>query len=398
MKSIARIEILIGMLLISGFAAGQVPTVVLEWGSEGTGDGDPPLSDVELIGITVTGDEDAYCETLGALDETLDDFYVAFELEGPDFDGDLLPEAATLALIQVAACTYIYESPSLIEATQTAFEINLHILEEESVSPAVDPYRELIAALMLSSAGMEDALVAALANNGEFLFGDYENVSCIDGQCMPQPMALTSLRDWYLGFSDSVRAVAVEPYSAKADLDGDGVTNLEEYLNTIANGGTIEDFALAALDAALDGTGPFMVPDPPPTQEEEEGGGGDGEGGGAGGDDGETGSGSDGGGACFIATAAFGTPLASEIGVLREFRDQHLLTNPLGAMFVDCYYRMSPRVADFVAERGWVGAVVRIWLVPVILVLGLDPWVVMAVLSMLTLAGVRAQQRRMVCE
>jgi len=33
---------------------------------------------------------------------------------------------------------------------------------------------------------------------------------------------------------------------------------------------------------------------------------------------------------CFIATATYGIPMAEEIGILHEFRDEYLLTNPLG--------------------------------------------------------------------
>ena len=53
---------------------------------------------------------------------------------------------------------------------------------------------------------------------------------------------------------------------------------------------------------------------------------------------------------CFIATAAFGTPHAEEIDELREFRDHTLLSNTLGEIFVDAYYRFSPPIADWIAE------------------------------------------------
>jgi len=49
---------------------------------------------------------------------------------------------------------------------------------------------------------------------------------------------------------------------------------------------------------------------------------------------------------CFIATAAFGTPHAKEIDELRAFRDHILLSNTLGELFVDAYYRFSPPIAE----------------------------------------------------
>jgi hypothetical protein len=62
---------------------------------------------------------------------------------------------------------------------------------------------------------------------------------------------------------------------------------------------------------------------------------------------------------CFIATAAYGTPTAAEIDVLRQFRDQFLLHNPPGRAFVSIYYKLSPPVADFISEHEVLRTVVR---------------------------------------
>ena len=76
--------------------------------------------------------------------------------------------------------------------------------------------------------------------------------------------------------------------------------------------------------------------------------------------------GSGGSGGCFIATAAYGTPMATEINALRDVRDSYLLNNPLGAAFVDTYYRVSPPVADYIAEHAFLRTAVRVVLAPVV--------------------------------
>jgi len=64
-----------------------------------------------------------------------------------------------------------------------------------------------------------------------------------------------------------------------------------------------------------------------------------------------TGSVSSGGGGCFIATAACGSPDDGTIVEFREFRDRHLLTDPLGTLAVDLYYQLSPPLAVLVANH-----------------------------------------------
>jgi len=70
------------------------------------------------------------------------------------------------------------------------------------------------------------------------------------------------------------------------------------------------------------------------------------------------------GGGCFIATAAYGADWQAEVQILRDFRDRYLLTHGPGRQFVALYYRWSPALAAWLAERdGW-RAAVRLLLTP----------------------------------
>ena len=79
-----------------------------------------------------------------------------------------------------------------------------------------------------------------------------------------------------------------------------------------------------------------------------------------------------GSGPCFIATAAYGTPTAKQINLLREFRDVVLLKSTVGSQSVALYYQLSPPVADFIAGNELLTTLVRELLVDPIV------WVVRA--------------------
>ncbi|MEE9911673.1 MAG: hypothetical protein K4571_08100 [Deltaproteobacteria bacterium] len=94
------------------------------------------------------------------------------------------------------------------------------------------------------------------------------------------------------------------------------------------------------------------------------------------------------GGGCFIATAAFGSPLAGQVEILRQFRDQYLLPHTLGKMFVSWYYRHSPAVASFIKANPAAQMTVRAALYPLIgfSLLLLSGWLPLAAAGLLLAA------------
>ena len=71
-------------------------------------------------------------------------------------------------------------------------------------------------------------------------------------------------------------------------------------------------------------------------------------------------------GPCFIATAAFGSPLAGQVEILRQFRDRYLLKNDWGRKFVAWYYRNGSVAARFIEDKPLIKLAVRTALYPLV--------------------------------
>jgi pimeloyl-ACP methyl ester carboxylesterase len=80
--------------------------------------------------------------------------------------------------------------------------------------------------------------------------------------------------------------------------------------------------------------------------------------------------GSDAGGGCLIATAAFGSELSPQVQFLRDFRDNHILLTSSGSAFMNAfnswYYSFSPYVADYERQNPWLQQTVRILIYPLL--------------------------------
>ena len=84
---------------------------------------------------------------------------------------------------------------------------------------------------------------------------------------------------------------------------------------------------------------------------------------------------SDQGGGCLIATATYGSEMATEVQQLRELRDNQLLNTESGTVFMgtfnDIYYSFSPIIADYERENPYFKEAVKLAITPMISTLSL---------------------------
>lgn len=69
---------------------------------------------------------------------------------------------------------------------------------------------------------------------------------------------------------------------------------------------------------------------------------------------------------CFIATAAYGSPLDPHVNRIREFRDRFLIPNWFGRRLVKAYYKISPPLANWIKKHDSARVVIRGLLWPVL--------------------------------
>jgi len=76
------------------------------------------------------------------------------------------------------------------------------------------------------------------------------------------------------------------------------------------------------------------------------------------------------GGGCLIATATYGSEMATEVQQLRELRDNQLLQTESGTVFMgmfnDIYYSFSPIVADYERENPLFKETIKLAITPMI--------------------------------
>ena len=76
------------------------------------------------------------------------------------------------------------------------------------------------------------------------------------------------------------------------------------------------------------------------------------------------------GGGCLIATATYGSEMAPQVQLLREIRDNKLMSTETGSSFVtgfnEIYYSFSPVIADYERENPMFKEAIKLGITPLI--------------------------------
>jgi len=97
---------------------------------------------------------------------------------------------------------------------------------------------------------------------------------------------------------------------------------------------------------------------------------------------------------CFIATAAYGSFLHPHVSSLRDFRDEYLLSNAAGRMFVDLYYQYSPALAKYISNNENLALLTRIALAPLVYAVLYPLWFCLGLVLIIGLYAYRCQTQK----
>lgn len=255
-----RIESLDGPVVIGRAVPKQVPNSAdsPEYTNAVTTNltGPPPFAPDTLISEGEAGPErngePHLCRDFPEIQEQFYLFRSLLGVIGDDLDADGLPEDAALALVRAVVCSD--DGSNLWAATMNALWINHALLGIEVAHSSLEPYREVLAALLAISGPTQAVLTQVLNDVNTPLTAQYEVARCDSaGLCMPSALLDKALEEVYQVFALEDTLIG-EPFAGTGDPDGDGVSNTQEYANATDAGGTLAEFVIAALDPTLNGS------------------------------------------------------------------------------------------------------------------------------------------------